>query len=125
MVPNGLAEADVSAFVEELMAKRKEAEERLKHIDSLHELANRTLRDAQQMAEDLKEEGWQAEENARAIIAEANERVEKIVEAADQGARAPKEGAQKDSERKAASITSSAQKEAFHCCRRIRRLDGY
>ena len=55
MVPLGLAENDVSDFVEELMARRREVEERLEHIDSLHELANRTLQDAQALAEDIRE----------------------------------------------------------------------
>ena len=55
LVPMGLAEDDVSDFVEELMARHRQMVERLEHIDSLHELATRSLQEAQALAEDIKE----------------------------------------------------------------------
>ena len=38
-----LAEAEVLAFFEDLMSQYREANQRLEHIDSIHELAKRTL----------------------------------------------------------------------------------
>ena len=85
MVSMGLAEKDVSDFVEELMAQHKKAEERLEHIDSLHELATRTLQEAQALAEDIKErERKGADEYAQEIISKANEQAQAILEAAEQ-----------------------------------------
>ena len=87
MVPMGLAENDVSDFVEELMARHKEVEERLEHIDSLHELATRTLQDAQELAEEIKEQGRkQTDEYAQSIIPQAKEQARAIIEAAEQQA---------------------------------------
>ena len=85
MVPMGLAEKDVSDFFEELMARHKETEERLEHIDSLHRLATRTLQDAQALAEEIKEkERKEADEYAQEIILRANDQAKAIVEAAEQ-----------------------------------------
>ena len=85
MVPMGLAEKDVSAFVEELMARHRETEERLEHIDSLHRLATRTLLDAQALAQEIKEkERKEADEYAQEIILRANDQARTIVEAAEQ-----------------------------------------
>ena len=43
LVPDGLSEGDVTSFVEEMMSRHKEADERLEHLDSLHRLATETL----------------------------------------------------------------------------------
>ena len=51
LVPDGLSESDVTAFVEEMMSQQKDADVRLEHIDSLHRLATDTLQEAQGLAE--------------------------------------------------------------------------
>ncbi len=110
MVPMGLAEKDVSDFVEELMARHREAEEKLKHIDSLRELATRTLQDAQALAEEIKERGRkEADEYAQSIIPKAEEQAQAIVEAAKQQALILQEDAQKASDRVVLKNISLAQ----------------
>lgn len=108
MVPMGLAEKDVSDFVEELMARHKEAEGRLEHIDSLHELATRTLQDAQDLAEDIKaRERKVADEYAQEIILKANEQARAIVEAAEQQGLILREDAKKTERDRVAVRTDS------------------
>ena len=110
MVPMGLAENDVSDFVEELMARHRQVEERLEHIDSLHRLATETLQEAQELAALHKSEGRkQSDEDAKAIIAEANERARVIIKTADKQAREIKQEAKSESERNAASTGRLAQ----------------
>ena len=85
VVKKGLAEKDVSDFVEELMARHREVEARLEHIDSLHELATRTLQDAQALAEDIKERAKkETDEYAQEIISKADEQARALVEGAEQ-----------------------------------------
>jgi hypothetical protein len=57
LVPDGLSESDVTAFVEEMMSQHKDADERLEHIDSLHRLATDTLQEAQELSESYKSDG--------------------------------------------------------------------
>ena len=104
----GLAEKDVSDFVEELMARYRQAEERLEHIDLLHELATRTLQDAQAFAEDIKERGKkEADEYAQEINSKAKEQAQAIVEAAEQQALSLREDAKKTERDRLAVRTNS------------------
>ena len=108
MVPMGLAEKDVSDFVEELMARHRKTEERLEHIDSLHELAARTLRDAQALAEDIKErERKEADDYAQEVISKANEQARAILEAAEQQGLVLQEDAKKTERDRLAVRTNS------------------
>ena len=75
LVPDGSSEDDVTAFVEEMISRHKEADERLEYIDSLHRLAKDTLQEAKKLAESHKSEGRkQSGEEAQAIITAATER---------------------------------------------------
>jgi len=108
VVPMGLAEKDVSDFVEELMVRHRDAEERLKHIDSLHELATRTLQDAQALVEDIKErERKEAYEKAQEIISKANEQALAIIEAAEQQGLILRQDARKTERDRLAERTNS------------------
>ena len=111
MVPMGLAEKDVSDFIEELMARHREVEERLEHIDLLHELATRTLQDAQAYAEDMKQRGRQETDvYAEEIISKAKEQAKAIVEASEhQGLILLEDAKKKDSDRVAVRTNSLTQ----------------
>jgi len=87
LVPMGLSEDDVSEFVEELMTRHRRVAERLEHIDSIHELATRTLQDAQALAEDINEKGKkETDEYAQEIISKARDQALAIVEVAEKRA---------------------------------------
>ena len=108
MVPMGLAESDVSDFVEELMARHRQVVERLEHIDSLHELATRTLQDAQALAEDISERGRkEADKYAQEIIAKARDQALVIVEVAERQALSLVEDAKKTQSDRLAVRTNS------------------
>ena len=95
------------------MRQSKEADERLEHIDSLHELAKRTLEDAQTLSEGLKEEGQaEADDTARAIISEAAERARGIVAAAEQQAWRLIEEAKAESEKQTLRTNTLAEMKA-------------
>jgi len=95
------------------MRQSKEADERLEHIDSLHELAKRTLEDAQTLSEGLKEEGQaEADDTARAIIFEAAERARGIVAAAEQQAWRLIENAKAESEKQTIRTNTLAEMKA-------------
>ena len=61
IVPAGLDESDVKRFVEELMRRYEASVERASHIEPLHELARKTVEEAEQIAVAIekraKEEG--------------------------------------------------------------------
>ena len=104
LVPDGLSEGDVTAFVEEMITRHKEADERLDHLDSLHRLATETVQEAQELAEHHKSEGRkQADDEAQTVIAAATERARLIVETAEKLAIDLKQDAKTESERQAAS----------------------
>ena len=95
------------------MRQSKEADERLEHIDSLHELAKRTLQDAQKFAADIIEEGQaEADDTARAIISEAAERARGIVVAAEQQAWRLIEEAKAESEKQTLRTNTLAEMKA-------------
>ena len=90
------------------MARHREVEERLEHIDSLHELATRTLQDAQTLAEEIKEGGrTEADEYAQEILSEAKEQAGEIVEAAKRRALILQEVAKKKESDRVAMRTNS------------------
>ena len=109
----GLSVNDVSDFVEELMARHRQVEQRLEHIDSLHRLASDTLQEAQELAELHKSEGRkQSDEEAQAVIAEATERAHRIVEFAEKQARELRKEAKTEAEREVASAMLVAETKA-------------
>lgn len=113
LVPDGLSESDVTAFVEEMMSRHKDADERLEHIDSLHRLATDTLQEAQELAESYKSDGRkQSDEEAQTVVTEATERARVIVERAEKQARELKTEAKTASEREAASAMLVAETKA-------------
>ena len=113
LVPDGLSEGDVTAFVEEIISRHKDADERLEHIDSLHRLATDTLREAQELAELHKSEGRKkADDDAQVLITEATERARSIIEFAEKEARELKQEAKTESEREAASAILVAETKA-------------
>ena len=100
MVPEGLAEADVSAFVEDLMSQYREANERLEHIDAIHELARRTLQESEELVQNLNEEARKkADAKAWELISEATKRAREIIDVAERGARGLKEAAKTESQK--------------------------
>ena len=104
LVPAGLSEGDVTAFVEEMISGHKEADERLEHLDSLHRLSTETLQEAQELAERHKSEGRkQADDEAQTVIAAATERTRLIVQTAEKLASDLKQDAKTESERQIAS----------------------
>jgi hypothetical protein len=110
LVPDGLSEGDVTAFVEEIISRHKDPEERLEHIDSLHRLATDTLREAQELAELHKSEGRKkADDEAQVVITDATERARTIIEFAETQARELRQEAKTDSEREAASAMLVAE----------------
>ena len=50
IVPQGLDESDVKLFVDELMRRYEASVERASHIEPLHELARKTVEEAEQIA---------------------------------------------------------------------------
>lgn len=96
IVKEGLAETDVVIFVEKLMADQRKAQKKLDQLDSLHELATKTIQDAERLAQGLKREAESkgqassvaiiadAEAKAKQIVAEAQRKAEAAVEAGRQ-----------------------------------------
>ncbi|MBM3949224.1 MAG: hypothetical protein FJ312_08325 [SAR202 cluster bacterium] len=112
IVPQGLAEADVATFVEQLMAEHHTAKEKLQHLDSLKELANRTIHEAQRVAADIREQaGKEAEDRAAAMIAEARERAQQILsEAQERGAKLARAGSEESHKQSSESLSEVKRK---------------
>ena len=78
----GLDEKEVVPFVSELISQRDELAQRQEHISSLLKLAERTVSEADNLADQLKKEATeQAQAKASAIISEAEQQSQKIIEA--------------------------------------------
>jgi len=87
LVKDGLEEAQVVAYVEELTSRYNSVVERLENPPSPSELAAKVILEAEQMAESIREdERKQAAEQAAKIIYQAEERFEQIVEEAERAA---------------------------------------
>ena len=105
MVPEGLSEEDVSAFVEHLLADQREANNRLEYVDALHALATRTVEEAQKLSQEAGDTNEQ-------IVSAANEQARKIVAAAEERASNMIKEAKTAAGREAASTAMLAEKRA-------------
>jgi hypothetical protein len=92
VVRDGLAETDVVLFVEGLMSREKEGLDKLQHVEALHELARRTVEDAEKIAVAARDEGLRlSEEQAGRIVSTAQQQAQDVV---DQSAKAAQERAE-------------------------------
>lgn len=81
IVKNGLSETQVVAFVNELITERDKLAQRQKNLTTLTKLAERTVTEAEKLAQEIKSEASeQAKEEVAKIIAEAQTRAEQIFE---------------------------------------------
>ena len=105
LVAEGLAETDVVIFVERLMRGHRQSLEQLDHIASLHELAKKTVEDAEKIASTIIEEA-RSEANAEAerIFAEATRKAGEIVEEGELAAGERSEAAREDIEAQEAEL---------------------
>ena len=83
IVQEGLAETDVVIFVERLMRQHRERLKQLDHITSLHELAKKTVQDAESLSSNIVAGARRESETdfARAIAAAKGKAHETIEEA--------------------------------------------
>lgn len=80
-VKNGLDEAQVVSFVKKLISQRDTLIQREEHLSALTKLAEKTVTEADKLAEELKTEATnQAKAEAATIIAEAEEKAQHIIE---------------------------------------------
>ena len=106
IVGEGLAEAEVVAFVSELLQRQE-------HHQSLMELAQRTVIEAEKLGRSLREKArGEAEAEATRIISQAQARAEEIDQQAQQAALSLKENAREEADAEAATIISQAQARA-------------
>ena len=81
IIKEGLAESQVVAFVTELMSERDMLTERQEHLLSLTKLAERTIAEADKLAEDIKREvEEEGKTKAATILAKAEQEAEEITE---------------------------------------------
>ena len=81
IVKNGLSEGQVVAFVDELISDKNTLAQRQKNLASLTKLAERTVTEAQSLAEEIsKEAASEARSEVSKIISEAEVRAEQIFE---------------------------------------------
>jgi len=78
-VKNGLDEAQVTWLVNELISQRDKLSRHTEHLSSLTKLAEKTVTEADQLAEAMKQEALdQAKAEAKAIVAKAEEQAQQI-----------------------------------------------
>ena len=81
IVKNGLSQAQVVSFVNELVSEHDMLIQRQEHLSSLTKLAERTVSEAEKLAEETKKEAVEhAKAEASEIIAEAEARAQQIIE---------------------------------------------
>ena len=81
LAKKGLDEAQVVSFVNELIAQRDTATQSVEHLSSLTKLAERTVAEADKLAEEVKKEAAdQANAEATTIIAKAEEQGRQLIE---------------------------------------------
>ena len=98
LVAEGLAETDVVIFVERLMREHRQSLDQLDHISSLHELAKKTVEDAERIAAGIVDEARQkAQAEAEGIVAEGRQRVDEVIEASERDADVLSEAAREQS----------------------------
>ncbi len=132
VVKNGLSEAQVVSFVDELAKQHDVLLQRNEHFAALTKLAERTVTEADKLANELKEEAIKegkaevdkliaeaektAKENSEHVIAEAEQRAEAVVkEREEQAIAAAAQEAEKlraEAEKSATRIKEEAQTEA-------------
>ena len=96
VVANGLAEEDVALFVEWLMRKYQASLEKSSHIEPLHQLANKTVQEAERMAVGIKEKAERESQRRSAeIVSEAEHAGREIVELASRAASALEDAARR------------------------------
>ena len=96
VVPDGLAESDVALFVERLMSQYRASLEKSQHLLPLHELARKTVREAERLADEINEQA--VEESRRrsgGIISQAEHAAREINERAVRAADAIEDEARK------------------------------
>ncbi len=81
IVKSGLAEAQVIAFVNELMEERERLVQRQEHMASLTKLAERTVAEAEKLAEEIKKDSVdQANNEVAKLLSEAETKAHQIFE---------------------------------------------
>lgn len=106
IVKNGLSEEQVVTFVNELISEQENLLQRQGNLSSLTKLAERTVTEAQKLADEIKKEATdKANEEVSKIIAEAEKRAEQIFE--EKGNKIITDATQK-----AEQIKADAQREA-------------
>ena len=92
VVASGLDEADVGLFVEELMSRYQASLEKSSHIEPLHELARKTVAEAERFASEIRERGEKdAQHRAAEIISEAEHSGHEVIQRAFRAANAIEE----------------------------------
>ena len=88
IVQEGLAETDVVIFVERLMRRHRERLKQLDHVTSLHELAKKTVQDAESLSSNIVAEARRESETELArAIAEAKGKAQETIEEANLASR--------------------------------------
>jgi F0F1-type ATP synthase membrane subunit b/b' len=81
-VDGGLDKGEVTSFVNELMKKHEALLDRADHLSSLTKLAEKTIVEADNVAKQVQDEAEErAKTEAKAILAEAEEQAQQIIEA--------------------------------------------
>ena len=80
VVANGLDEADVALFVEGVLTEYQSAIEKSKHVEPLHQLAQRTASEAERIASQIKDEAEaEAERRSAQVVSDAEHEAQEIV----------------------------------------------
>ena len=110
VVAQGLAETDVVIFIEKLMREHREKLKQLDHIASLHELATKTVQDAERIANTLLEDTKRdVEAQSSLIIKEAKTRAGELLQDAETAAHSYDEAARKEVTQARAQYLSKAR----------------
>ena len=80
VVANGLHEADVAAFVEGVLKEYQSSIERSKHVEPLHELAQKTVSEAERIASQIKAEAEaEAARRSTQVVSGAEHEAQEII----------------------------------------------
>ena len=81
LAKNGLDEGQVVSFVNEVISERDLLLQRAEHLSTLTKLAEKTIVEADRLAEEIKKEaGDKAKAEAEAILAKADEEAQQLIE---------------------------------------------
>ncbi len=81
LAKNGLNEAQIVPFVNELIGERDQLVQSMEHLSSLTKLAEKTIVEADRLAEEIKKEAIdQTKTEATAIMAKAEEQAQQLLE---------------------------------------------